>query len=201
MPDSAANTGPGSEVAPVDAEAFWQFSLSVYARPGVADLCLALQDRAGANVNLLLFCCWIAEAFAARLDIAAAERLIREVQPWEDDVVQPLRRIRRTMKTRKPEIPAIEQPRIEALRDAIKRAELDAEHSEQRLLALAWPDRLAPATRASSDPPATIALANIADYMAAAGLALPVDHPGLAGDLVEAIFTQPRTPRAGAGKG
>ena len=29
---------------PAETEAFWQFSLAIYARPGVAERCLALQD-------------------------------------------------------------------------------------------------------------------------------------------------------------
>ncbi|WP_417617111.1 TIGR02444 family protein [Oceanisphaera sp.] len=37
-----------------DAEQFWQFSEQHYARPGVAQACLQLQDEHGANVNLLL---------------------------------------------------------------------------------------------------------------------------------------------------
>ena len=37
---------------------FWDFSLEIYAKPGVAQACLALQDECGADVNLLLFCCW-----------------------------------------------------------------------------------------------------------------------------------------------
>lgn len=36
------------------AEQFWQFSEQHYARPGVADACLQLQDDYDANVNLLL---------------------------------------------------------------------------------------------------------------------------------------------------
>lgn len=35
-------------------EQFWQFSEQHYARPGVAEACLQLQDEHGANVNLLL---------------------------------------------------------------------------------------------------------------------------------------------------
>lgn len=36
------------------AEQFWQFSEQHYARPGVAEACLQLQDDYHANVNLLL---------------------------------------------------------------------------------------------------------------------------------------------------
>jgi uncharacterized protein (TIGR02444 family) len=34
---------------------FWRFSLDLYGRPGVAPACLALQDEAGADVNLVLY--------------------------------------------------------------------------------------------------------------------------------------------------
>src|SRR5262249_40267230 len=37
---------------------FWNFSLKVYGRPGVAAACIALQDGLGLDVNLLLYCCW-----------------------------------------------------------------------------------------------------------------------------------------------
>ncbi|GGF62663.1 TIGR02444 family protein [Alteromonas lipolytica] len=37
---------------------FWQHSLAVYAKPGVASACLTLQDDYQVNVNLLLFYQW-----------------------------------------------------------------------------------------------------------------------------------------------
>ena len=40
------------------ANPFWRFSLRTYRAPGVQEACLALQDRCGADVNLLLFCGW-----------------------------------------------------------------------------------------------------------------------------------------------
>ena len=43
------------------ADEFWQFSLEVYARPQVADLCLVLQDEHGFDVNILLLCLWLAQ--------------------------------------------------------------------------------------------------------------------------------------------
>ena len=39
-------------------ELFWQHTLQHYAKPGVADACLALQDNYQVNVNLLLFYHW-----------------------------------------------------------------------------------------------------------------------------------------------
>ena len=40
-------------------EAFWRFSLAFYARPGVADALIALQDRAGSTSILMLFGLWL----------------------------------------------------------------------------------------------------------------------------------------------
>jgi uncharacterized protein (TIGR02444 family) len=40
-------------------EAFWRFSLAFYERPGVADALIALQDREGFDVNLVLFALWL----------------------------------------------------------------------------------------------------------------------------------------------
>jgi uncharacterized protein (TIGR02444 family) len=48
-----ADEGKG-EAATVGA-AFWRFSLALYARPGVAAALLGLQDRAGRDVNLVLY--------------------------------------------------------------------------------------------------------------------------------------------------
>lgn len=39
----------------VTAEDFWQTSLTLYAKPGVAQICLQLQDDFHCNVNVLLF--------------------------------------------------------------------------------------------------------------------------------------------------
>ena len=41
------------------ARRFWRFSLALYARPGVAEALIALQDRAGLDVNLILFGLWV----------------------------------------------------------------------------------------------------------------------------------------------
>ncbi|MGI9492931.1 MAG: TIGR02444 family protein, partial [Geminicoccaceae bacterium] len=40
---------------------FWDYSLSLYGRPGVEQACLELQRRHGLNVNLLLFAFWLAD--------------------------------------------------------------------------------------------------------------------------------------------
>ena len=38
----------------------WEFSLSVYGKSGVPDACLTLQNSHCLDVNLVLFCLWLA---------------------------------------------------------------------------------------------------------------------------------------------
>ena len=119
----------------VDAAAeFWRFSLTVYARPGVAPACLALQDRLGLDVNLLLFCCWAA-ARGHRLDPAELAVAEAASAAWQRDIVTPLRGIRRQLA--RP--PALDPADAAILYDQAKQLELAAEEAEQRLLATAVP--------------------------------------------------------------
>ncbi len=77
---------------------FWEFSLQLYARPGVAEASLALQNRFDADVNMLFFVLWAGENRRA-LTIAEIGELITLVQPWRDGVVRPLRGARQFLKT------------------------------------------------------------------------------------------------------
>jgi len=116
--------------APEKTHPFWGFSLALYARAGVEPACLALQES-GADVNLLLLCCWLGGA-GRELDGSALERLREAASPWQTEVLSPLRRARRAVKSgsagMKPEWG-------EALRRGILAAELDAEYLEQLVLA------------------------------------------------------------------
>ena len=60
--------------------AFWDFSLEAYARPGVAPACLDLQERHGADVNLLLFACWLSASGRGALDAALLAAARRKVE-------------------------------------------------------------------------------------------------------------------------
>lgn len=111
----------------------WNWVLDRYARPGVAPICLTLQDEHGQNAPLLLAAAWAA-AQARTLDIDAAVALTRG---WEIEVVAPLRAARRGLKTSRSHIPDSGR---EILRETVKAVELEA---ERLLLAaiekLAWP--------------------------------------------------------------
>lgn len=81
-----------------EATEFWEFSLVAYARPGVADACLSLQDRHGCEVNLLFLCLWLASlrCWALRQeDLRGAQQ--SAAAPTEH-LVRPVRVVRRWFK-------------------------------------------------------------------------------------------------------
>lgn len=110
--------------------AFWRFSLSVYRRPGVEAALIALQDGAGTDTNLLLWCCWQAGRGHA-LDKRTLRRAMAATARWQSEVILPLRRARRSLEAAPQGLTAA---RAEDLRRRIGAAELDMEHAEQRAL-------------------------------------------------------------------
>ncbi|RON11849.1 TIGR02444 family protein [Pseudomonas frederiksbergensis] len=113
----------------------WSFSLGTYARPGVEDACLQLQS-AGINVCLLLCGLWLAERGVA-CNEQRLQQLRSVAEPWDADVVQPLRALRVNWK-----VVAADDSELNALREQVKALELEAErHLLVRLerSALSWP--------------------------------------------------------------
>ena len=98
----------------------WSFSLDTYARAGVEDACLRMQD-AGANVCLLLCAAWLGQR-----GVACNRQRLQQLQqlagPWYSEVIQPLRELRRQWKTA-----AIADAPLSALRAQVKTLELEAE--------------------------------------------------------------------------
>jgi len=109
---------------------FWNFSLGLYGRPGVAQACIALQDGFGLDVNLLLFCCWHGQA-NRRLTDEDLRRAMSAAEAWQREVVQPLRAVRRRLKAGVAPISAAE---CEALRRKVNDLELEAERIAQAAL-------------------------------------------------------------------
>lgn len=148
---------------------FWDFSLAVYGRPGVSEACLRLQDRHGLDVNLLLVCCW-AGAQGRGLDSAGIARLAAAVADWHHAVVQPLRGVRRWLKTQA----VAPEDLAGALRATIKAKELEAERIEQQLL-----------YDALGEPAADTASRGGEDALAAKNLRLYLEVSGLEPDAVD----------------
>jgi uncharacterized protein (TIGR02444 family) len=114
------------------ANPFWRFSLRVYRVRAVQEACLALQDRCGADVNLLLFCGWTGQQ-GRRLDPRSLRLAIARVAGWQQEVIAPLRLARRGLKQQAacgaaPELAVRFRRRVAAI-------ELDLERAEQSMLA------------------------------------------------------------------
>lgn len=115
---------------PAPVSDFWNFSLQTYAKPKIADLCLELQERFGADVNLILFMLWAA-AQGRRLEPQEIEKLGNFVEDWRQHVIIPLRLARRALKTPPREWPTLE---TESLRQRVKADELEAERLQQNAM-------------------------------------------------------------------
>lgn len=111
-----------------DEDALWRFSLAFYALPGVAPALIALQDRDGLDVNLMLFALWLGISGRGRLnkdELRAADRAVSTIRT---EVVAPLRALRRRLK----QSPDAD---VQRLRENIKALELSAEKLVQTRLA------------------------------------------------------------------
>lgn len=116
---------------------FWDFSLRVYERPGVASACLSLQEELGADVNLLLYALWAGRR-GHLLSREECEELLAAIEPWHKDVVRGLRQVRLVMK-RQRRADKIDPDVAESLRQRVKKLELEAERLEQDALYKALP--------------------------------------------------------------
>jgi uncharacterized protein (TIGR02444 family) len=145
----------------------WQWALEVYARPSVAQACLALQDGHGQNVPYLLWAAWRAHE-GRPTDLSLAASLVKR---WEAEVGAPLRGVRRATKPAWEGV--LDEPR-EDFRAAIKTAELQGEKVLMESLealsgepgpALDLLATLMEAARASGDPPPEAALRALSDSL------------------------------------
>jgi uncharacterized protein (TIGR02444 family) len=145
---------------------FWRFSLHFYRQPKVADICIALQEEAGVDVNLLLFLLWQATHKRA-LTAAEVAEIERQVGAWRDMTVIPLRTLRRALKSPPPLVAGAV---AELFRTKVKAVELEAERLQQEAMY-----ELARATPWGQDAPslADAARGNIAAYEVMGGKAFP----------------------------
>jgi uncharacterized protein (TIGR02444 family) len=162
-----------------DDNPFWDFSLKFYGREGVASACLELQDKFNADVNILLYCCWVAAAGAEEMEPAELAEIIAAIEPWQLGVVQRLRQIRRDMKQE--EMMNL-GPLSESLRQAIKQCELEGEKIEQTILYQSGQNAFLNSSSLPSDR-AINAESNLKNYLRAILGDVPVD----ADDLVQII--------------
>jgi uncharacterized protein (TIGR02444 family) len=120
-------------VTRLDPGAFWEFSLAYYSRERVATACLSLQNRRGADANILLFCCWLA-TLGCKVEQAGLHEAIAEVEAWRREVLEPLRGARRAVADRFPEIAKSDR---QSIKHGMLSAELECERVAQEKIALA----------------------------------------------------------------
>jgi uncharacterized protein (TIGR02444 family) len=111
-----------------EGEAFWRFSLGFYARPGVAPALIALQDRDGLDVNVILYALWLGLTrghATSAADLAVAEAA---AAPLRAAVVVELRGLRRRLRPHS-------DPDVQALRRRVQALEIAAERAVQERLA------------------------------------------------------------------
>ena len=99
--------------------AIWEWVLEAYARPGVPEACLRLQDDHGQNTSYLL---WAVHAEVKDADLLA--RAAAAARRWDLTALVPLREVRRGLK---PPSPPVDDAARLALREDVKRLELAAE--------------------------------------------------------------------------
>ncbi|MDF3195420.1 TIGR02444 family protein [Pseudomonas sp. 1928-m] len=129
----------------------WRFAEALYQRPGVEAACLLLQAQ-GADVCLLLCAAWLKTRKITCND-ERVTTLKNLAQPWQQQVVVPLRQLRQSWREQAQSDNALRQ-----LREQIKQLELKAEREQLERLAactqdwsdsaadapLDWLERLAP---------------------------------------------------------
>lgn len=116
-------------IGPAPDNPFWDFSLNAYDRTGVAEACLALQERYGIDVNLLLFSAW-AGYCGHRLSGQQMAEIVTTAAAWQVEVVRPLRAVRSWLKGQI----QLTEVLSESLRGEVKALELQAEMLQQLLL-------------------------------------------------------------------
>jgi uncharacterized protein (TIGR02444 family) len=110
---------------------FWDFATRLYARGNAKDACLDLQDKHGLDVNVVLFCCWVASSGRGAFHDGELENALGCVADWRNRVIGVLRTLRHDLKDGMPPAP---KPLSDDLRRVVVESELHAEHIEVLML-------------------------------------------------------------------
>ena len=152
------------------ADGFWPFSLAFYNDAEVQQACIAFQDSHGGDVNVMLYLLFHARDGGA-YDAGGVAAMDAAVAPWREEVVRPLRAVRRVLKTSE-FLPDDEAQ--EGFRAKIKKVELDAEKLQQAVL-----EGNAPPPGTTGLDPRDAAARSLAAYAEVLGTDLPDDLAGV----------------------
>jgi uncharacterized protein (TIGR02444 family) len=168
-----------------ESEGFWNFSVRTYRTAGVPDACLSLQNDYGADVNMLLYCCWIG-ACIGRFDHELFARASAFSTLWADHVVVPLRSARTWMKQSGCDTDPVPTDACMQLREEIKSVEFAAEKMQQQVL-----ESLVSIDKSRNDPPDQVlkdVVANLMLYSEHTGIEVCEDVRFKLSDVVQAAF-------------
>jgi uncharacterized protein (TIGR02444 family) len=135
----------------------WPYVLKLYGVPEFGPAGIALQDSVGADVDILLFLCFLADRGreASRDDVA---RIDTSIKGWRETVVKPVRALRRQLKDGIAPVPLAVS---DAIRNVVKNIELDSERIQLETLEREFP---ADAMKASNLDRVALARMNVTAY-------------------------------------
>jgi len=166
----------------------WAFALEIYAKPGISDACLTLQNEAGVDVMLLLAIVFAATRQRILLTPAEIGRLDEACRPWREQIVWPLRSIRAGLKGGPQPAPSSD---TELFRSRIKAAELEAERLQNQLLVDSLPMRPGKHAVAAEELRSVIGSV-VALFLEKDGVKLSVDLLPSINEIVETAMQDPR---------
>lgn len=83
---------------PAENRSCWDFVVELYAKPGVSQACLELQEQLALDVSFLLTVLFYAKLRSIDPSAEEIASLDRSISAWRDEVIIPLRRLRRRVK-------------------------------------------------------------------------------------------------------
>ncbi len=108
---------------------FWNYSTQIWTLPDVEAICLDLQNNFDADINMLLYCCWVGDKSLSLSD-DDLQILLDTIQPWQT-IIKPLRESRKMMQQQAIAMPAnMKDQTITNMSEM----ELNAEHMTQLAL-------------------------------------------------------------------
>lgn len=110
----------------------WPDMCAAYRNPELGQACLSLQEAFAVDVPLLLLLC-LADRAGRSVSDGGLSALVEGANAWRETVIVPLRQVRQAMKHRFVDTPEA------ALRDEIKRLELEAERQHVARLVGGFP--------------------------------------------------------------
>lgn len=111
----------------------WIYTTQLWAFPEVESICLELQNIYDADVNILLYCCWIGDKKLS-MNEDDMQVLLDTVTPWQT-MIKPLRDSRKMMQQ---QLIAMPSHLVDQTINNMNQMELNAEHMAQLALEKAY---------------------------------------------------------------